>query len=419
MVCRMSYRSRFFQARSRGTRVLWAFTFVLTLVAAASAVAQAQTYSVLYSFGSGAHGADPWSGVVLDNAGNIYGTANQGGDYGTQCTKLGCGLVYELTPAGKETVLHKFTNTKSDGFWPTYGTVLRDASGDIYGTTVYGGPGANGIVYELKKGAKKETILHTFPSQSGDGAAPECGLIEDAAGNLYGTTFAGGASGQLSAGTVFKITNTGEESVLHSFDGTDGFGPVAGLVEDSAGNLYGTASSGGSAGWGTVFKISAAGVFSVLYNFQGYLTEDGGLASAGSPMVLDSAGNLYGVTTSGGDAVACPEFGCGVIFKLDSAGNETILHIFVSTDGFAPNGVIFDAAGNLWGTTTFGGAHNQGTIFKLDPSGNLTTVYSFSGGETDGEVPFAGLTQDSAGNFYGTTSQGGKHAAGVAFKLTP
>ncbi len=419
MVYRTPYRSHFFKARSRGMRALWAFTVALTLAAAASTVAQAQTYSVLYSFAPGAHGADPWSGVVLDNAGNIYGTTDQGGDYGTQCTYLGCGLVYEFSPAGKETVLHKFTNTKSDGFWPTFGTVLRDASGDIFGTTVYGGPGANGIVYELKKGAKKETILHTFPSQSGDGAAPECGLIQDAAGNLYGTTFAGGASGELSAGTVFKITSTGEESVLHSFNGNDGFGPVAGLVEDSAGNLYGTASSGGSAGWGTVFKISAAGVFSVLYTFQGYLTEDGGLASAGAPMVLDSAGNLYGVTTEGGDAHACEAFGCGVIFKLDPAGNETILHTFVSTDGVSPNGVIFDAGGNLWGTTSGGGTHDQGTIFKLDPSGNFTTVYNFEGGVKDGGMPLAGLTQDDAGNFYGTTSNYGKHGVGVLFKLIP
>jgi uncharacterized repeat protein (TIGR03803 family) len=246
-------------------------------------------------------------------------------------------------------------------------------------------------------------------------------LIQDAAGSLYGTTFAGGASGQLSAGTVFKITNTGKESVLHSFVGTDGFGPVAGLVQDSAGNLYGTASSGGSAGWGTVFKISAAGDFSVLYTFQGYPTEDGGLASAGAPMVLDSAGNLYGVTTEGGNAYAkgCAGFGCGVIFKLDPAGNETILHTFVSTDGASPNGVVFDAAGNLWGTTAGGGTHDQGTIFKLDPSGNLTTLYNFTGGVTDGGLPFAGLTQDNAGNFYGTTSLGGKHGAGVLFKLTP
>lgn len=413
------HRSQSFQTLSRGMRALCAFSVVLILVVAASTFTQAQTYKVLYSFGTGAQGADPWSGVILDNAGNLYGTTDQGGDYGTQCTKLGCGVLFELSPAGKETVLHKFTNTKSDGFWPTFGTVLQDSAGNLYGTTVYGGPGANGIVYELKKGAKKETILHTFPSQSGDGAAPECGLIQDAAGNLYGTTFAGGNSGKLSAGTVFKITNTGQESVLHSFVGTDGFGPVAGLVEDSAGNLYGTASSGGSEGWGTIFKISASGVFSVLYTFQGYPTEDGGLASAGSPMVFDSAGNLYGVTTEGGNAYACPGFGCGVVFKLDPAGNETILHIFVSTDGASPNGVIFDAAGNLWGTTSMGGTHDLGTIFKLDPSGNLTTVYNFTGGVKDGGMPFAGLTPDHAGNFYGTTSTYGKHGDGVLFKLTP
>lgn len=273
----------------------------------------------------------------------------------------------------------------------------------------------------MKKGKKKEAILHTFPGQPNDGEGPEGNLIEDEAGNLFGTTFAGGNSGKLSAGTVFKITNTGQESVLHSFTGTDGFGPVAGLVRDSAGNLYGTASSGGSAGWGTVFKISAAGDFSVLYTFQGYLTEDGGLASAGAPMVLDSAGNLYGVTTEGGNTSidACKGFGCGVIFKLDPAGNETILHTFVNSDGSTPNGVIFDAAGNLWGTTTFGGTHDQGTVFKLDPSGNLTTLYNFTGGLKDGGLPFAGLTQDNSGSFYGTTSLGGKYDHGALFKLTP
>ncbi len=381
MVNRRQYRLPLSPTLTQVKSCSLACTLLLALAVVASAVAQAQTYTPLYSFG-GAHGADPWSGVILDDAGNIYGTTDQGGDYATQCTKLGCGVLYQFSPAGKETVLHKFTNTKSDGFWPTFGSVLRDTSGDIYGTAVYGGPGANGIVYELKKGSKKETILHTFPAQANDGAAPECGLIQDEAGNLYGTTFAGGDSGSLSAGTVFKISNTGEESVLHSFIGTDGFGPVAGLVLDPAGNLYGTASSGGSTGFGTVFKINAAGDFSVLYTFQGYPTEDGGLASAGSPMVLDSAGNLYGVTTSGGDAYACPFFGCGVIFKLDRAGNETILHIFVSTDGASPNGVIFDAAGNLWGTTYMGGAHDQGTIFKLDPSGNLTTLYNFNGTAT-------------------------------------
>ena len=216
MVNRMQCLPQPFQATSQGMRALLAFTLALMLIAAVSPVAQAQTYTVLYTFARGTHGAQPWSGVIFDNAGNLYGTTNIGGDFDACPTSAGCGVVYELAPTGKETVLHKFTNTP-DGFWPGFGNLLRDSAGDLYGTTLYGGVGDNGIVFELKKG-KKEIILHSFPAEPGDGAGLEGSLIEDAAGNLYGTTFAGGNSGRLSAGTVFKITKTGQESVLHSFN---------------------------------------------------------------------------------------------------------------------------------------------------------------------------------------------------------
>jgi uncharacterized repeat protein (TIGR03803 family) len=429
MVKKMQYLPSLFQTISRGMHALLAFTLALALAAAASTAAQAQTYTVLHTFKAEAQGVQPWSGVILDKAGNLYGTTNIGGNLAKCPTYPGCGVVYELNPAGKETLLHKFKATP-DGQEPTFGNLLMDAAGDLYGTTALGGTGQagdisdNGVVFALKKtksGGLKESVLHSFPDGSGDGAGPEGSLIEDAAGNLYGTTFAGGTS-SYSAGTVFKITKTGQESVLHSFTGYDGFGPVAGLVQDAAGNMYGTASSGGSAGWGTVFEISAAGDFSVLYNFQGYTTGDGGLASSGQPMVLDSAGNLYGVTWEGGDAYACPGFGCGVVFKLDPAGDETILHTFVGTDGAAPNGVILDAAGNLYGTTWAGGSKGYGTIFELDSAGNFTTLYNFKGG-ADGASPFGGLTPDNAGNFYGTAYLGGGIKwgcdCGVVFKLTP
>jgi uncharacterized repeat protein (TIGR03803 family) len=261
--------------------------------------------------------------------------------------------------------------------------------------------------------AGKETILHSFPQQSGDGECPQWGLIQDAAGDLYGATFAGGTS-SYSAGTVFKISKAGKESVVHSFNGSDGFGPESPLVQDATGNFYGTTSSGGSIGYGTVFKVSKTGKFSVLYNFKG--APDGYLPEG--PLVLDDDGNLYGTTFEGGNANACPGFGCGIVFKLNKKGKETILHTFLGTDGTGPmSGVLLDAAGNLYGTTWVGGAHGSGTVFKLDKAGTLTTLYDFTGG-TDGGYPFAGVTQDEAGNFYGAAYLGGL-GDGVVFKLTP
>jgi uncharacterized repeat protein (TIGR03803 family) len=390
-----------------------ALALLLTVVGTLSA--QAQTYSVLYSFTGGADGAYPYAGVILDKAGNLYGTTFQGGDPNKCATYPGCGVVYKLDSAGKETVLHTFKGSP-DGQEPDFGNLLQDKAGNLYGTTVYGG-NVDGVVFKISS-ADKEAILHSFPQQFGDAECPQGALVQNAAGDLYGTTFAGGTS-SCSAGTVFKISKAGKESVVHSFNGYDGFGPVSTLVRDAAGNFYGTTTSGGSIGYGTVFKVSKAGKFSVLYNFKG--PPDGYLPEG--PLVLDDAGNLYGMTYEGGNANACPGFGCGIVFKLNKKGKETILHTFLGPDGAGPmSGVLLDAAGNLYGTTWAGGAHDSGSIFKLEKAGNLTTLYDFTGG-TDGGYPFAGLTQDKAGNFYGTASLGGitkcESGCGVVFKLTP
>jgi len=391
-------------------RALLAFALALTLAAAATTAAQAQTFTVLYSFTGGADGAYPYAGVILDKAGNLYGTTFQGGDLNKCPTYPGCGVAYKLDLSGKQTVLHTFTGSP-DGQEPDFGNLLRDKAGNIHGTTVYGGNIA-GVVFKIST-AGKETILHSFPQQPGDAECPQWGLIQGATGELYGTTFAGGTS-SYSAGTVFKISKAGKESVVHSFNLKDGFGPESTLVQDAAGNFYGTTNSGGSIGYGTVFKISKTDKFSVLYNFKG--APDGYLPSG--PLVLDKAGNLYGTTYSGGNANACPGFGCGLVFKLNKKGKETILHTFIKTDGMFPqNGLLLDAAGNLYGTTWTGAAHENGNIFKLDKAGKFTTLYDFTGG-TDGGYPFAGLTQDKAGNFYGTASLGGG-GYGVVFKLTP
>jgi uncharacterized repeat protein (TIGR03803 family) len=268
--------------------------------------------------------------------------------------------------------------------------------------------------------------LHSFAGPPTDGALPEAGLIGDEAGNLYGTTAYGGKSGY---GAVFKLSEGGKESVLYSFIGgaTDGEYPIAGLVRDSAGNLYGTTYSGGDLtcspgsgfGCGTVFKLSPTGKERVLYSFTG---ADGALPQAG--LIRDSAGNLYGTTVYGGD-FSCGVLGCGTVFKLDGTGQESVLYSFGTEgafDGTAPYAGLFrDTAGNLYGTTLLGGAESSlcGTVFKLDTEGTKTTLHSF-GATGDGCAPYGGLVQDATGNLYGTTEHGGGTSSlGTVFKITP
>ena len=279
------------------------------------------------------------------------------------------------------------------------------------------------------------SVLYSFKGTP-DGASPAAGVIRDAAGNFYGTTFYGGASGW---GTVFKLDTTGKETVLYSFTGgADGANPYnAGLVSDTAGNLYGTTYYGGSVacspptGCGVVFKVDPAGRETVLHSFTG--GADGSNPNAG--LVRDVAGNLYGTTGFGGSLAACnTPYGCGVVFKVDPTGKETVLHSFAGypTDGasgatttfnnpFYGARLVRDAAGNLYATTPGGGASRDGTVFKLDAAGKETVLYSFTGG-ADGGNPFAGLVRDTAGNLYGTAWTGGSgdcgaDSCGVVFKV--
>ena len=270
-------------------------------------------------------------------------------------------------------------------------------------------------------------VLHTFVGSPADGAVPYAGLTPDGAGNLYGTTFYGGAHND---GVVFKLSPTGTETILHSFTGypNDGGVPWAGLIRDAAGNLYGTTRQGGARcgtfGCGTVFKLSPTGTEKVLYSFSG--GRDGGNPVAG--LVRDTAGNLYGATNGGGATSTCnAPYGCGVVFKLSPTGAETVLHRFNGADGASPYAgfLVLDTAGNLYGTTNAGGAHNQGVVFKLSPTGSETVLHSFTGG-ADGGGPRAGLLRDAARNLYGTTLNGGTSVngpcaggCGVVFKLSP
>ena len=373
--------------------------------------AQAQTYTVLYAFGTNSNDGvgGPVGDLVLDNAGNLYGTT--------------AGTVFQVDATGKETVLHAFTI--SDGY-AAHGGLIRDPAGNFYGTASAGGAYGQGTEFKLTK-AGKFRVLYSFAGGSADGAQPYGGLARDAAGNLYGTTLSGGGFG-----TVFKVDPSGKETVLHSFTGSpDGASPWAGLVRDTDGNLYGTTRGGGAFTRGTVFKIDAAGKETVLHSFSGYQ----GKEPMGA-LTLDAAGNLYGTADEGTVDHQ------GSLFKLDPSGKVTALYRFTELDGAEPvTGLTRDASGNLYGTTLFGGNLNCatgasvggcGVVFKRDTKGNLTVLYSFPGNGfgpgTDGGLPFTNIVRDSAGNLYGTAQSGGDlqcqgnsflPGCGVVFKITP
>jgi uncharacterized repeat protein (TIGR03803 family) len=298
----------------------------------------AGTETVLHSF-NGADGIDPNGGLVRDQEGNLYGTTWHGG-------ASGAGTVFKLDTTGTETVLHSFTGP--DGLGPDAGLVL-DQEGNLYGTTSQGGSSDAGTVFKLD-GTGTETVLHSFTGL--DGAGPFAGLVRDREGNLYGTTSRGGTSG---LGTVFKVDRTGAATVLHSFIGPDGAGPLfAGLVRDKAGNLYGTTAGGGASGGGTVFKVDTTGTETVLHSFTG--GADGAYPAAG--LVLDNAGNLYGTTffgTGGGKVFKLDPAGTETVLHsftgADGGGPEASL--------------ILDKEGNnLYGTTDVG-TSGDGTVFKL------------------------------------------------------
>jgi len=351
--------------------------------------------SVLYSFTGGADGGYPNS-VIRDSSGNLYGTTYGGGNL------AGFGVVYELNTAGHQTVLYSFTGG-ADGGSPESG-VIRDASGNLYGTTHGGGASSAGVVYKLA--GSQETVLYSFTGAA-DGSEPIAGVILDSAGNLYGATYGGGVA---RAGVVYKLDAAGQETVLYGFAGAAGGTSPDALERDSAGNFYGTAFSGGAANAGVVFKLSAAGQETVLYSFTG--GADGGEPAGG--VIQDSSGNLYGTAVVGGAA------GYGVVYKLTAAGQQTVLHSFTAgTDGAYPYaGVVRDSAGNLYGDTSAGGTANAGVIYKVNAAGTETVLYAFTGG-ADGSEPNPGLIRDSAGNLYGTTYRGGASNAGVVFKVSP
>lgn len=345
---------------------------------------QSGAETILYQFSGGSDGGFPDGGLAMDSAGNLYGTAQIGGD--ASCTYFGftgCGVVFELSPAGNgtwtETVLHAFSG-QSDGLHPYGESLVLDSSGNLYGTTGRGGnlnckEGVGygcGVVFELSPNGEGEwdcTVLHTFEGHPKDGMSPE-GVVMDAQGDVFGVTAYGGAKKK---GTIFTVSASGHEEVLHSFTGrADGDYPgPAPLLIDADGNLYGTANGGGAHAWGTVYELTQSGTYSVLYNFCSRkvhrVCTDGGAPTTG--VVMDASGDIYGSTSGGGTD------GYGTIFELTSSG-ETVLHDFTrGADGGDPTGgsLVLDSSGNLYGSADAGGdscseaSYGCGVVFELTP----------------------------------------------------
>lgn len=411
-----------------------ALAFALLLTTASPVPAQE---SVIYSFGQFADGRHPYGAPLFDDAGNMYGTAVNGGLPGEPYFNNN-GIVWELTPASggtwTETVLYNFGTVAGDGSGP-YGGLLADTAGNLYGVTSAGGTASLGLVFELTPGAssggaRTEKVLYNFQGGTADGASPQTvTLLRDSKGYLYGTTEFGGAYGSnTTGGTVFELIpgtgGTWTEKVIYSFgSGTDGKQPMSGVVMDAAGNLYGTTIAGGQYGDGTVFELSpaAGGTFTekLLYSFQSANGVDG--AQPNAPLILDARGNLYGTTIFGGSSHI------GTVFEVSPSASgqwtEQVLHTFTGDPGGAPNpdvqapydGLVFDAAGNLYGTGYSGGTGSHGGIVVMTPGpGGWTEklLYNFAFDLSNGLFPEAAVVFDAAGNLYTTTTSGGSNSAG-------
>ncbi len=392
--------------------------FLILPVCASTSWAQAQNYSVIYSFCGGPNdGQFPYGDLIADSAGNLYGTTREGGMFGG-------GTVFEISANGTETVLYSFGAKPGDGLQPVAGLV-RDGAGNLYGTTYIGGVHGNGTVFELSPDGT-ETVLVSFNDP--DGQSPWGNLLRDSAGNLYGTTAEGGT---LDNGTVFKVFASGKESALYSFAGgpNDGQYPSSGLIQDSSGSLYGTTAGGGVAERGAVFRVSKPGADTLLYSFGG--PPDGEGPAAG--LLRDASGNLYGTTVAGGLAEGCGSQGlqgCGTVFKLTPAGTEAVLYTFTDgADGGVPySGLVMDSKGNLYGTGSEGGSGSFcsaggehfgcGVVYEVTTEGKEKVLHTFTEIPPDGSTPYGGLLVTS-GALYGTTTYGGNGGCGTVYKLVP
>ncbi len=397
--------------------------------------AYAQTFSVIHNFSGGQDGAAPMAGLTADGAGNFYGSAARGGDAGT-CGGAGCGLIFRLAKGNSGwilTPLYRFAGG-DDGASPQANVVFA-ADGSLTSSTFLGGgtcdqnPEGCGTVLKLQPPASAcktalcpwtETVLYRF--KGNDGAGPLGAIVFDQAGNLYGAATAGGLR---NGGTIFELTPSGSEWTGRVIYSPYGY-PRSGAVFGSDGNLYGSDFSGGN-GQGSVYQLTPAGsgwLGTDLYTFAN--ASDGGFPWAG--LIFDPAGNLYGSTTAGGEGHG------GTIFRMTPSGGQWIFETIYSFNGpgdsrlvVGPLGsLVMDDAGSLYGTAFADGAFGRGSVFKLSPSGGgwtFTSLHDFTGG-SDGAYPYSNLVFDAAGNIYGTASAGGTSAnctggCGVVFQITP
>lgn len=393
----------------RASAIHFALLFGLVFLASVSQPAESQTYAVIHKFtNTGSDGATPYGGPVLDRLGNLYGTTYLGGTYGN-------GSVYRLFPHGSSwtyTSLYSFKN-EPDGSGPAFGSLAIGADRALFGTTE--GGGYFGTTFVVCPG--REAVIHSF-GMGTDGAQPIGGVVLDSLGNFYGTTSLGGTYGN---GTVFEEKRSGlkwTESVLYNFaGGSDPINPAAGVTLDPQGNLYGTASLGGANGYGAVYKLSRSGSGwseTVLYDFQGL--SDGQNPVGG--LVIDKAGNLYGTTFDGGIN------GGGTVYELSPSGGTwtfTVLYSFTGGYGGPYNKLTLDGKGNIYGFTNGEGANGLGSVFKLTPTTGGWTyadLYDFVGGSEGGQ-PYGSVAVDDAGNVFGTAVIGGSDNQGVVFEITP
>jgi uncharacterized repeat protein (TIGR03803 family) len=397
-------------------------TFALTIFSAAGLAADHER--IVHNFGNKPRdGSLPCGSLIFDAAGNIYGTASSGGAFNQGMVFE---LTYVTGNVWVEKLLHSFSEKDEGGYSPC-SSLIFDAYGNLYGTAYQGGTGAGGTLIELTpeaSGGWSEQTLHTFNLNIKDGSGPYACPIFDSAGNLYGTTTEGGLYGY---GSVYefipKVGGGWTEKLIHSFniDSKDGNYPFAGLIIDAEGKLYGATSGGGVYNDGTAFELTpnSGGTWTekILHNFNRN-GEDGGQPYAS--LISDGEGNLYGTTSDGGPQDS------GSVFELTPAANGVwtakVLHNFGNEeDGKYPYGsVTIDTNGNVYGTTVSGGTDGGGVIFELTPTSNgkwtEILLHDFGSG-TDGAQPQAGLVFDSFGSLYGTTSYGGTHDGGTIFEM--
>ncbi len=364
-------------------------------------ITPAGVFTTLYSFTGGSDGANPFAGLDLGSDGNFYGSTTVGANGG--------GTIFKITPTGTLTTFYAFADQTTGS---PKGTLVQGSDGNFYGTTA--GIDSNfGSVFRITP-AGALTTLHTFsPYTNNDGILPGAGLVQGSDGNFYGTTTDGGAQG---AGTVFRISPTGDLVILYSFTygnyfnpNVSGITPSAALVQGPDGNFYGTATAGGDSNTGTIFEVTPAGVFTPLHSFGSETGHTNGLA-------LGSDGNFYGMTEEGGTN------GTGEVYQITPVGAFTALASFGPVfTGSRPSSLVVGKDGNFYGTTTYsGGSNNEaGAVFRVTPAGTVTTLTGFPGFDGVSAYEPYSVTAGSDGNFYGTSLEGGSFDSGTIFQLTP